>query len=139
MEATEATALSLGRNALGQRVAVSLQLASFDFARDASGIAAVIAAAAMSVQAYCLRSAVSHTVCGVSQGPKADEVVVTVQNDGVVCYSSVRQVSLIVVRAARSAAAACLQLALLTSRPAGTTCILYALNICMNRVISTDN
>ena len=131
--------LSLLWNALGQPVAVSLRISRSDFARDASGIAAVIAAAAMSVQAYCLRSAASHTVCGVSQGPKADEVVVTVQNDGVVCYSSARQVSLIVVPPARSAAAACLQLTLLTSRPDGVTYVVYALNTHMDRVILTDN
>lgn len=49
----------------------------------------------MSTQAYCLRSAASYKVCGVAQGPKADEVIVTVQNDGVVCYSSARQVNTI--------------------------------------------
>ncbi|KAL3134098.1 hypothetical protein ABBQ32_008522 [Trebouxia sp. C0010 RCD-2024] len=45
----------------------------------------------MSAQAYCLCPRGSNSVRGLSQGPKADEVVVTVQSDGVVCYSSARR------------------------------------------------
>ena len=47
----------------------------------------------MSAQAYCLCPRGSNSVRGISRGPKAEEVVVTVQNDGVVCYNSARRVS----------------------------------------------
>lgn len=74
----------------------------------------------MSAQAYCLRSAASHTVCGVAQGPKADEVIVTVQDDGVVCYSSIRQVSINVSYPGCFAAVACLLSELLVRRLCST-------------------
>lgn len=48
----------------------------------------------MSAQAYCLCPRGANSVRGISRGPKAEEVVVTVQNDGVVCYNSDRRVSL---------------------------------------------
>ena len=47
----------------------------------------------MSAHAYCLCPRGSNTVRGIARGAKADEVLVTIQNDGVVCYSSARQVS----------------------------------------------
>ena len=47
----------------------------------------------MSAQAYCLCTRGSNSVRGISRGSKAEEVVVTVQNDGVVCYNSDRRVS----------------------------------------------
>lgn len=47
----------------------------------------------MSAHAYCLCPRGSNSVRGIARGAKADEVLVTVQNDGVVCYSSARQVS----------------------------------------------
>lgn len=47
----------------------------------------------MSAQAYCLCPRGSNSVRGISRGPKAEEVVVTVQNDGVVCYNADRRVS----------------------------------------------
>ena len=46
----------------------------------------------MSAAAYCLCPRGSNNVRGIARGPSADEVLVTVQNDGVVCYSSARQV-----------------------------------------------
>ncbi|DBA81279.1 TPA: hypothetical protein ACH3X2_006899 [Trebouxia sp. C0005] len=45
----------------------------------------------MSAHAYCLCPRGSNSVRGIARGAKADEVLVTVQNDGVVCYSSARQ------------------------------------------------
>lgn len=47
----------------------------------------------MSASAYCLCPRGSNNVRGIARGPSADEVLVTVQNDGVVCYSSARQVN----------------------------------------------
>ena len=47
----------------------------------------------MATQAYCLCPRGSNRVRGIARGRKADEVLVTVQNDGVVCYSSARRVS----------------------------------------------
>ena len=55
----------------------------------------------MSVQAYCLCPRGSNSVRGISRGPKAVEVVVTVQNDGVVCYNSDRRVSAVTKAACR--------------------------------------
>ena len=46
----------------------------------------------MSAHAYCLCPRGSNSVRGIARGAKADEVLVTIQNDGVVCYSSARQV-----------------------------------------------
>ena len=46
----------------------------------------------MSAQAYCLCHRGSNSVRGIARGFRADEVLVTVQNDGVVTYSSARQV-----------------------------------------------
>ena len=48
----------------------------------------------MSTHAYCVCPRGSNSVRGIARGPKADEVLVTVHNDGVVCYNTTRQVSL---------------------------------------------
>ncbi|DBA75343.1 hypothetical protein WJX77_005717 [Trebouxia sp. C0004] len=45
----------------------------------------------MSAHAYCLCPRGSNSVRGIARGAKANEVLVTIQNDGVVCYSSARQ------------------------------------------------
>lgn len=64
--------------------------------------AAAVESSRMSAQAYCLCPRGSNSVRGLAQGPKADEVIVTVQNDGVVCYNSARRVSAIVIAITRN-------------------------------------
>ena len=46
----------------------------------------------MSTQAYCLYPRGSNSVRGIYHGSKPEEVVITVQNDGVICYNSIRRV-----------------------------------------------
>jgi len=67
----------------------------------------------MSAHAYCLCPRGSNSVRGIARGAKADEVLVTIQNDGVVCYSSARQVSCTRTPSARKRPATCMHCNLL--------------------------
>ncbi len=46
----------------------------------------------MALSTLCLCRHGSHPIVGLARGPRAQEVVVTVQGDGVLCYSADTQV-----------------------------------------------